>query len=586
MSGMDRKKPDWIEHKGQGLSSGIAMGYAFRMEAFNSGIFRIRINESEVDSEMKRFREAVADSQKRCLADKARLESAVGRELSYVIDAHLLMLEDPNFLGEIEKRIIDKLASPEQAVREVADELLHAYSALEDNYFRDRVSDFEDVVDRLIAGLLKLNIEHPDTGPEKDIILVARSLKLSQLASVPFERITALVLEKVGNTSHVAIIARSYGVPVISGINNIRNKINSGDLLYVDGDAGIVRVSKGSNGFVLEEETGEIKAAVPSLFVSDQELCITKDGKTVNILGNIEIASEVSSVLELGAEGVGLFRTEYLYMKERTLDISEEEHFQVYRSFAEALNGKVGIIRTLDLSFGELSGGEFLAGDEGAVLGLRGIRLSLNRPEMFKKQVRAILRASEYGNLKIVLPMVSDLDEFLEAREIVTSMEQSLGIGDTKHPSIQLGVLLEVPSAVLVLKSLARVADFFSLGTNDLIQYTLAIGRLNEDVSYLYNPLHPAVLALLKSVAEITGAAGKETVVCGEMASDPVYSQVLLGLGFDCLSVAPLVIPRLKDILRNTSVAELKISVAEMLKLETPREIKKYADRAFGKEDV
>ncbi len=583
---MGRKKPDWIEYKGQGLSSGIAMGHAFRMEAFNSGIFRIRINESEVDSEMKRFREAVADSQKRCLADKARLESAVGRELSYVIDAHLLMLEDPNFLGEIEKRIIDKLASPEQAVREVADELLQAYSALEDNYFRDRVSDFEDVVDRLIAGLLKLNIEHPDTGPEKDIILVARSLKLSQLASVPFERITALVLEKVGNTSHVAIIARSYGVPVISGIDNIRNKINSGDLLYVDGDSGIVRVSKGSNGFVLEEETGEINTTGSSQFASDQESCITRDGKTINILGNIEIASEVSSVLELGAEGVGLFRTEYLYLKEKTLDISEEEHFQVYRSFAEDLNGKVGIIRTLDLSFGELSGGEFLAGDEGAVLGLRGIRLSLNRPEMFRKQVRAILRASEYGNLKIVLPMVSGLEEFLEARKIVTSMEQSLGIGDSKHPSIQLGVLLEVPSAVLVLKSLARVVDFFSLGTNDLIQYTLAIGRLNEDVSYLYNPLHPAVLALLKSVAEITGAAGKETVVCGEMASDPVYSQVLLGLGFDWLSVAPLVIPKLKDVLRNTNLEELKINVAEMLKLETPGEIRKYADRAFSREDV
>ena len=182
--------------------------------------------------------------------------------------------------------------------------------------------------------------------------------------------------------------------------------------------------------------------------------------------------------------------------------------------------------------------------------------------------------------------MVSDLDEFLEAREIVTSMEQSLGMGNAEHPSVQLGVLLEVPSAVLVLKSLARVADFFSLGTNDLIQYTLAIGRLNEDVSYLYNPLHPAVLTLLKSVAEITGAAGKETVVCGEMASDPVYSQVLLGLGFDCLSVAPLVIPRLKDILRNTNVEELKISVAEMLKLETPGEIRKYVDRAFSKVDV
>ncbi len=583
---MGRKKPDWNELQGQGLSAGIARGHAFRMETFNSGIFRIRINESEVNAEMKRFREAVADSRKRCLEDKARLELAVGRELSYVIDAHLLMLEDPNFLGEIEKRIIDKLASPEQAVRDVADELLNAYAALEDNYFKDRVADFEDVVDRLIAGLLKLNIEHPDTDIDKDIILVGVSLKLSQLASVPFDHIKALVLEKVGNTSHVAIIARSYGVPLVSGIDNIRDKIHSGDFLYVDGDSGIVRISKSRDGFALEEENGEIHAGGLRAIDSDQESCITRDGKIINIFGNTEIVSEVSSVLNLGAEGVGLFRTEYLYLKKGTLDISEEEHYQVYRSFAETLNGKVGIIRTLDLSFGEFGGGEVLAGDEGAVLGLRGIRLSLNRSEMFETQVRAILRASGYGNLRIILPMVSDLEEFLEARDIVNRIERSLGLGGKKYPSVQLGVLIEVPSAVLTLESLAREADFFSLGTNDLIQYTLAISRLNEEVSYLYNPLHPAVLALLKSVAEVAGKFGKETVVCGEMASDLMYSKVLLGLGFDCLSVAPLVIPKLKNSLRNTSVEDLKLNVAEMLRLEKSSAIREYANRIFGGRDI
>lgn len=579
---MVSKKPDWNEYKGQGLSAGIARGQAFRMEAFNSGIFRIRISESEVDSEMKRFREAVSVSQKRCLADKARLESAVGRELSYVIDAHLLMLEDPNFLGEIEKRIIDKLASPEQAVREVADELLQAYASLDDNYFRDRVSDFEDVVDRLIAGLLQLNIEHPETEIEEDIILVGRNLKLSQLASVPFDHIKALVLEKVGNTSHVAIIARSYGVPLVSGIDNIRDKIYSGDLLYVDGDSGIVRVLKGKNGFIPDEEATGMLAGGLSSIASDLESCVTRDGKVINIYGNTEIVSEVSSVLELGADGVGLFRTEYLYLKKGSLNISEEDHFKVYRDFAETLDGKLGIIRTLDLSFGELRGGEMLAGDEGAVLGLRGIRLSLDKPEMFKTQVRAILRASEYGNLRIVLPMVSGLDEFLEARGIVAALEKELGLGINGKPSVPLGILLEVPSAVLVLESLARVADFFSLGTNDLIQYTLATGRLNEDVSYLYNPLHPAVLGLLKSVSEISGRFGKETVVCGEMASDPLYSKVLLGLGFDCLSVAPLAIPKLKESLRNTSFEELKASMDEMLKLENPREIREFANRALA----
>jgi len=579
---MGRKKPGWKELKGQGLSAGIATGHAFRIETFNSGIFRIRIKESDVESELKRFREVVAESHRRCLDDKARLETAVGRELSYIIDAHLLMLEDPNFLGEIEKRIIDKLASPEQAVREVADELLHAYSALEDDYFKDRVSDFEEVVDRLITGLLKENVESPANNLEKDIILVGRSLRLSQLASVPFDHIKALVLGRVGNTSHVAIIARSYGVPVVSGIENIRDEIRSGDFLYVDGDSGIVRISRGQEDFSLEQVTGELHAAGLSGIASDRESCVTRDGRVISIFGNTEIVSEVESVLNLGAEGVGLFRTEYLYLKKGSLDISEEEHFQVYRSFAKTLKGRVGIIRTLDLSYGELRGGEFLAGDEGAVLGLRGIRLSLSRPEMFKTQVRAILRASRYGNLKIILPMVSDLEEFLEARKIVSGIGKSLGLGTGKEPPIQLGVLLEVPSAVMILESLAREADFFSLGTNDLIQYTLATGRLNEEVSYLYNPLHPAVLILLKTVAEVTGRAGKLTVVCGEMASDLTYSKVLVGLGFDCLSVAPLAIPKLKDSLRNTSAEELEKNVAEMLKLEKPREIRRFAARAFG----
>jgi len=578
---MGRKKPDWEELQGQGLSSGIATGHAFRMETLNSGIFRIRIEESEIDSELKRFREAVADSHRRCLEDKARLESAVGRELSYIIDAHLLMLDDPNFLGEIEKRIVDKLASPEQAVREVADELLQAYSALEDDYFKDRIADFEDVADRLIAGLLKLNIEHPDTGLDKDFILVGRSLKLSQLASVPFDHIKALVLEKVGNTSHVAIIARSYGVPVVSGIEGVRDKILSGDLLYVDGDSGIVKVSRGGNGFVPEESGEGSTSGVFNGIPSDRETCVTGDGKVINVYGNTELVSEVSSVLKLGAEGVGLFRTEYLYLQKNSLDISEEEHFQVYRTFAETLNGRLGIIRTLDLSFGELKGGEMLAGDEGSVLGLRGIRLSLNRPQMFKTQVRAILRASKYGNLRIVLPMVSALDEFMEAKKIVSGVARSLGMGGKKSPMVPLGVLLEVPAAVMIVESLAREADFFSLGTNDLIQYTLATGRLNEEVSYLYNPLHPAVLSLLKTVSRVAADSGKESIVCGEVASDLMYSKVLVGLGFDSLSVAPLAIPKLKESLRNTSAEELQASVAEMLKLTKPGEIEKFAEKKF-----
>ena len=579
---MGRKRPDWKEFKGQGLSAGMATGHAFRMETISSGIFRIRIDESEVESEIERFRKAVSDSHKSCLKDKARLEKAVGRELSYIIDAHLMMLEDPNFLGEIEKRIIDKLTSPEQAVREVADELLQAYAELEDDYFKDRVSDFEDVVERLISGLLQLNIEHPVKDIDKDIILVGQSLKLSQLASVPFDHIRALVLEKVGNTSHVAIIARSYGVPLVAGIENMRNLIHSGDYLYVDGDAGIVRISPNHEFTDIDADVSSVSKVGLDSIASDRESCVTLDGREIKILGNTEIVSEVGAVLGLGAEGVGLFRTEYLYLKKGSLDISEEEQFQVYRDFAESLEGKVGIIRTLDLSFGELKGGEFLAGDEGAVLGLRGIRLSLSRPEMFRTQVRAILRASKFGDLRVVLPMISGLEEFLEAKKIITDVAASLAPGETGSSPVKLGVLLEVPSAVMVLQSLAREADFFSLGTNDLIQYTLAAGRLNDEVSYLYNPLHPAVLSLLRKVADTLRESGKEVVVCGEMASDETYSKILVGMGFQCLSVAPLAIPRLKESLRLTRFEDLQVKVKEMMRIENPPEIREYASRAFS----
>lgn len=568
MSDSGRKNSRVNRFEGTPLSPGVAIGTAYRIEKQHPTFYRIRISPRDVNRELERLRSAIETSRQQYLRDKEKYEAAVGREHSYIIDAHLLMLEDADFIDQIERRIRDDFDSPEKALRHVGDQLLAVYDSLEDPYFRERGSDFDEVIERVIGNLMAGGATR-DFTPKEDVVLVGSQIGLSILARFPLERVKGLVLTKAGETSHVAIIARSFQIPVVSGIENLRDLIETGDSISVDGSRGIVQV--GITRDEAEEILGEIRAHKRRATEEfDHGPCVTRDGVRVNIFGNTEFGTEVSQALELGAEGIGLFRSEYIYMKQSRFGLSEEELYQVYRQLAEEIGDRPASIRTLDIARQYREGVQ--AGEEGAVLGLRGIRLSLKEPEVFRTQIRAIVRARRFGNLRIMLPMVTSVDELLDGRKLIRKVENELG----ENLGIPVGVLVEVPAAVYAIQSIAEVADFLAVGTNDLIQYTLAAGRLNEEIGYLYNPLHPAILQSLNRIVRTCASLNRQVVVCGEMASHPLYASILVGLGFRYLSMSSVAIPELKKIIRSSSAAELREQAQRLLELRSLAEIDRY----------
>lgn len=563
---------------GKGLSPGISFGIAHRVESEVPAFYRISIRLEDVEAELIRLQEALGRSRQQYLGDKERLEKALGKEHSYIIDAHLQMLQDPQFLSEIEERI-QGLDSPEKALRCVSEELLAAYQSLEDPFFRERSFDFEEVVDRIISNLLE--IPHSD-DPElpDDLILVAPQIGMSTLVKYPLERVKGLVLGKAGQTSHVAIVARSHQIPVVSGIRRVKENIRTGQALVVDGSEGSVEIVISSEQIEkVRNRVDRAKKKLPEV-IGDLRPCRTRDEVSIHVYGNAEVASEVKLALELGAEGIGLFRSEFIYLQGGG-SLDTKHHFTAYQALAETVGERPALVRTLDVGIVQDQLVSVQTGEENAVLGLRGIRFSLKHPEIFKEQVRSILRARETGNLQIVLPMVSSVDELLESRRLIHEVQAELG-GERAGKALPIGVLVEVPAAILILPSIARHVDFLAVGTNDLIQYTLAAGRLSEEVADLYNPLHPAVLRSLEMVEKVAREHGLMTFVCGEMASHPVQAAILVGMGFRHLSMTPFAIPRVKRMLRQLTLEELSKRVDELLTIETLSEIEYFVERQFG----
>jgi phosphotransferase system enzyme I (PtsI) len=413
------------------------------------------------------------------------------------------------------------------------------------------------------------------------LIVVAPQIGLSTLVQFPLDRVKGLVLEKAGRTSHVAIVARSHQIPIVSGIERIRDVIRTGNTLVVDGSQGVVEVLLSQESVEQVRHRVDLAKKQAATLVGDMEPCVTRDDVRIHVYGNTEVSDEVKLVMEFGAEGVGLFRSEYIYLKYGGISVGEEEQFQTYRALAESVAGQPALVRTLDLGV-DRDATVAEAGEETAVLGLRGIRLSLRNPDLFRTQIRAILRARRFGNLQIVFPMISSVDEFLQARELVREIEEEMANQEGAHPPILLGVLLEVPGALWTLESLVKHVDFLAVGTNDLIQYTLAAGRLNEEIAHLYNPLHPAVLGSLQRVASVTLRHNLRTFVCGEMAAHPIHSAVLVGMGFRHLSMTPFAIPVIKKMLRGLSVSELEEAVRELLREEVLSEIEQLVTKYFG----
>lgn len=570
------------ELSGAGLSPGVAIGTAYRVELQTGAFYRIRISPEECSSELRRLRTALKQSRRQLQQAKRKFEAEVGKEHSYIIDAHLLILEDRHLVEQIEKKIKKELQSPERAVREAAENWLSAYRSLDDPFFQERGSDLEEVVERIISNLMELNSQ-THAGLPEDLILVAPEVSLFLLAEYPLERLKGLVLRKGGSTSHGIIVARSYRIPVVSGVPNVEAAIRTGDTLIVDGSSGVVLVRPSQSEIrTYEARMREEKKRQLSL-VGDQSPCVTLDGRRVFLYGNAETASEVLVGLRLGAEGIGLFRSEYIYMQDKKAPVGEEEQFKVYKSLAQQAGDRPAIVRTLD--FGDERHPYFssILAETEAVLGLRGIRLSLQYPEIFKNQVRALLRASAHGNLKIVIPMVSSVDEIIQGKQLIQEAQQELlQEGVVIDRGIEIGIMVEVPAAIVMLEAIAAHADFFAVGTNDLIQYTLAASRTDHRIAYLFNPLNPAVLKSLDRVARVAAHQNSMVLVCGEVASHPVYASLLVGMGFQHLSMNPFAIPEIKQILREIAYFEVRETVNHILSLPTLEEVEGYVNERFS----
>ena len=575
-------KKDLPLMSGIGLSPGIGIGTAYCVEPRIPTFYRIRITPEEVPDERTRFDKALEQSRGQLRNVKTKFEAEVGKEHSHIIDAHLLILEDRQFLEEIEGRITEQCQSPERAVREIADQWISVYRSLHDPFFQERGSDVDEVAERLVSNLMELR---PRSGAElpEDLILVAPKITLSVLAEYPLGRVKGLVVKKGGSTSHTVIIARSYQIPVVTGIGDAQRLIRTGDPLIIDGLTGTVQVHpspvevRDSQVRVRAEEDRKLR------MVGDPSPCHTSDGRRVLFYANAETDSEVGKAMRLGAEGIGLFRSEYIYMQDRTGPASEEEQFRSYKNLAQTVSDRPAIVRTLDLGDEQHPYFSRLSDGPDSALGLRGIRLSLRYPEIYKSQVRAILRARQHGNLKIVLPMVSSVEEMIQGRELIQEVHVELrkkGMVGTKE--VEVGVMVELPAAIVLLEEISAHADFFAVGSNDLIQYTLAAGRNDDSVAYLFSPLHPAVLRGLNRVAHVASEKKYMALVCGEVASHPVYASLLVGMGFQHLSMNPFAVPDIKQIIRETSYSLTTKIVDQLLNLSTTKEVQAHIKAHFS----
>jgi phosphotransferase system enzyme I (PtsI) len=566
----EQKKTQFI--KGIGVTAQIIIGKAYLVDRGKIEAPAKVLPENQVPWEVDRFRTAVEESKKQLREAREKLlhEDAVGP--AYILDAHLLLLEDKNVIETTAETIRQSWINSEWALKINLDRVRKIFDSIDDEYLKSRKTDLDYIEQRILRNLLGKGLGLSQI--KEEVIVVAHDLSPADTAQMAKDKVTAFVTDMGGKTSHTAIMARSLEIPAVVGSETATHSINTGDTLIVDGITGVVVVNPSP------EIVQEYQARHRTRQKIEQELfqyrdlpAETLDGFRFNILANIELVEEIPSVLDHGAEGIGLYRTEYLYLNRKDLP-SEEEHFQAYKTVAEGISPHPAVIRTLDIGGDKFISHLDLAEEMNPAMGLRAIRFSLKERDIFKVQLRAMLRASAYGKVKILLPMISGVGEIREVKKILNEVRLSLTAERVPYdPRIEIGIMMEVPSAATIADILAKEVDFFSIGTNDLIQYTLAIDRVNEYVTHLYEPLHPAILRLVKQTVKAAHNAGIRVAMCGEMAGEPLYLPILVGLELDELSMNVLSIFRVKKILRAYTLRECKDLVENSLQFSTPEEI-------------
>jgi phosphotransferase system enzyme I (PtsI) len=550
---------------GIGAAPGIAEGKAHVLDLRKTKFSKRYIPATQVKREIKRVQTAIEKSK----ADLVKIKDALGHEdineHVYIFNSHLMILEDPMLLDAVTEMIFSERKNAEWALYTAFDNYKKMFDTIEDDYLRERKSDF-DYLNSWILKHLSGSDEDSLQNIDEKVILFAHYLSPADTARMDREKIIGFVTDIGGSTSHTAILARALKIPAVVGAERASQLVSRGDRVILDGREGLVILNPTQESATQYRERGQRYDHQEKALLKGRDLpAETKDGRRISLTANVEMVEEVSAVREYGAEGIGLYRTEFLCLGKGRIP-SEAEHFQVYKSVLERMAPLPVTIRTFDFGSDKSPNINHLQKEMNPALGLRSIRYCLRETAIFKDQLRAILRASHYGKVRILFPMISGLDElnraralFEEAKEEVTKKNQAF------DSELEIGIMVEVPSAALISDVLAKEVDFFSIGTNDLIQYCLAIDRVNKEVAYLYDPLHPAILRLLKMIVEAGHRQGIHVGMCGEMASDLRYIYVLVGFGFDHLSMVGSMVPWIKKVVRSIDFQEARQLVETLL---------------------
>lgn len=556
---------------GIGASPGIAIARSHLLNRARVVGIERRILPAEVEAEVASFQAAVAKARQQLLEVKEQAADQHADHL-YIIDTHLLILEDQLLINATIDLIRSELLNAEGALGRTLRRLRQVFDSISDEYLRERRSDIDSVGDRLMRNLLGEVRESLEklTG---QVILVAHDLSPADTMQMDRGKVVGFVTDVGGRTSHTAILARSLGIPAVVGLENVTTQVPSDEPMIIDGTAGTVILSPSPATFREYLARKQRYDYLEKELLAYRELpAETADGQRIALRGNIELADDIAAARAQGVEGIGLFRTEFLFMA-ASEPPGEDEQYRVYRAAAEAMAPHPVTIRTLDVGGDKFVPELNLLDEANPVMGLRAVRFSLKEGTLFRTQLRAILRAAAHGNLRVMFPMISGVAEIRACRHLLEKARQELAEEGLATGPLQVGIMVETPAAVLIAELMAREVDFFSVGTNDLIQYCLAIDRGNEHVAYLYEPLHPAVLRALQRVCTAAREAGIEISICGEMAGEQLYALVLVGLGFSELSMNPASIPRVKRLMRQASVGEARALVARLLELPTAAEV-------------
>lgn len=565
-----------IKLKGIAASGGISIGKAFYVGKEEIIVPKSKISHEDISREIYRLEEALIDTRKTIGSLQKRIADEMGYDHAQIFEVHMLVLEDRMLIEDIIMQIKNKKVNVEYAFSQSLDKYTNTLRKLDDEYLRERALDIEDVGKRVLRRMLKQE-RVPLDKLKEEVVIVAYDLSPTDTVALPKDKVLGFVIDIGGRTSHTAIIARSLSIPAVVGTEIANRSVKGDEILIVDGFEGLVYINPTEK--VLKEYQKKLKdlsKVSKAIHISRLLKAETKDGKSIVVSANIELPEELSLIKRYGAEGIGLYRTEFLFLGRRVLPL-EEEQYKAYLEVAKKVRSHSIIIRTIDIGGDKFLSKPDMPREMTPFLGWRAIRFCLANTQIFKVQLRAILRASSEGNIKIMFPMISGVEELREAKKILEECKKELRKENKKFDEkIALGAMIEVPSAALTADILAKECDFFSIGTNDLIQYSLAVDRADEKVAYLYEPAHPAVLKLVSVIIEAAHRNNIWVGMCGEMAGEFLFSVLLVGLGLDEFSMPPPTIPGVKEIIRHISFKDAQKIAQGALNFSTSREVERF----------